>query len=111
MKTEKIFLLLVAIFLTVFACNGLQASGAGKIKAPIAEQMTITGEIAKSANDVYIIRGQKPAEIFTILNPAPEILEKLTTTGKIVVIEAGIVSGDNIEIKTIDGKKYSQEAQ
>lgn len=67
--------------------------------------LTITGEIAKGAN-AYIIRGNAPAEIFTILNPNPGVLDKLVASGTVVKIEVRIVSGDNVEIQTIDGERY-----
>jgi len=67
--------------------------------------MEIKGEIAQM-NQGYIIRGTAPAEIFTILNPNPEILDKYVKNGKIAVVSVRIVSGDNVEIQKIDGKDY-----
>jgi len=72
--------------------------------------MDITGEIAKSKYG-YIIRGKKPAELFTILNPDPAILDALVKSGAIVSISVRIVSGDNVNIETIDGKPYGAAAQ
>lgn len=70
-------------------------------------KLNITGEIAKSDNG-YIIRGQKPAEVFTILNADEKILDKFVKDGKIVEIEVRSVSGDNVEIMKIDGKEYGK---
>jgi hypothetical protein len=75
-------------------------------------KMAITGEIAKGYRDNgYIIRGQVPAMICTILNPDPKILDEFVKTEKIVHLEVRIVSGDNVEIKKIDGKEYIPAAQ
>ena len=71
--------------------------------------MSITGKIAK-AEQGYIIQGQKPPEIFTILNPNPQVLDSLVKSGKTVTIEAVSVMGDNVNIQKIDGKAY-QEAK
>jgi len=84
--------------------KGDQAMAAAP-KTAALRNMTIMGQIAKSANG-YIIRGQKPAEIFTILNAAPQKLDQLTASEKTVTIQARIVSGDNVEIETIDGRAY-----
>jgi len=54
----------------------------------------------------YIIRGKTPSEIFTILNPNPEVLDKIIVKGKDVDVLVRIVSGDNVEIEEINGKKY-----
>jgi hypothetical protein len=75
-------------------------------------KMAITGEIAKGYNNYgYIIRGKKPAMICTILNPDPKILDEYVKSEKIVLLEVRIVSGDNVEIKTIDGKEYRPATQ
>ena len=90
-----------------------QAPQAGaKPSAPAAARpmtMSITGKIAK-AEQGYIIQGQKPPELFTILNPNPQVLDSLVKSGKSVVIEAVSVMGDNVNIQKIDGKAY-QEAK
>ena len=75
-------------------------------------ERTITGEIAIGYNDNYIIRSKKgTVEVFTILNPEPKILDEYIQSGKIVDIEVWVVSGDNIKIKTIDGKVYPQDVK
>ncbi len=74
-------------------------------QARTVRKMNITGEIAKGEHG-YIIRGKKPAEVFTILNADPNVLDPLVKSGKTVDIEARIVSGDNVNIVTIDGKAY-----
>jgi len=68
-------------------------------------KLTITGKIAK-AEQGYIIQGQKPPELFTILNPNPRVLDRLVKSGKTITIEAVSVMGDNVNIEKIDGKKY-----
>jgi len=73
----------------------------GKVK-----EMTVTGEVAEGYNS-YIIRGKTPSTmVWTILNPEPKILNEYIKSGKIVEIDLHIVSGDNINIKKIDGKEY-----
>jgi len=75
-------------------------------------KMAVTGEIAKGYKDYgYIIRGKTPAMIFTILNPDPKILDDYVKSEKAVPIEVRIVSGDNVEIKKLDGKEYRPAAQ
>ena len=90
-----------------------QAPQAGaKPSAPAATRpmtMSITGKIAKTEQG-YIIQGQEPPELFTILNPNPQVLDRLAKIGKSVTIEAVSVLGDNVNIQKIDGKAY-QEAK
>ena len=70
--------------------------------------MNLTGEIAKSRHG-YIIRsrrGNAPGEIYTILNPNPEVLNEFVQSERNVQIEVRIVSGDNVNIDKIDGVAY-----
>jgi hypothetical protein len=69
--------------------------------------LTITGKIVKD-NQNYIIQGQKPAELFTILNPNASVLDSLVKSGKTVTIEAVSVMGDNVNIQKVDGKPYKE---
>jgi FKBP-type peptidyl-prolyl cis-trans isomerase len=74
----------------------------------ILRKMNLTGEIAKTGQG-YIIRsriGNVPSEIYTILNPDPKVLDEFVKNEKTVPIEVRIVSGDNVNIEKIDGKKY-----
>jgi len=73
--------------------------------ADAVQNMTIVGQIAHSRN-AYIIRGEKPAEVFTILNGEPSKLARLAGSNQTVTIEVRIVSGDNVEIVTIEGEPY-----
>jgi hypothetical protein len=78
--------------------------------APAARKaivLTITGKIVKDGQN-YIIQGQRPPELFTILNPNGGVLDTLVQSGKVVTIEAVSVMGDNVEIKKIDGKPYKE---
>jgi len=68
-------------------------------------KIMITGKISKEGANYYI-QGQKPAEVFTILNPDPKVLDKLAKSGKVVNIEATSVVGDNVNIQKIDGRPY-----
>jgi len=78
----------------------------GKVPQDLSvRSLEITGTIAL-VNQGYIIRGSSPAELFTILNPDADALEKYIRLEKTVTITAKIVSGDNIEIQSIDGQEY-----
>ncbi len=67
-------------------------------------KMNITGKIAEARHG-YIIRGKVPAEVFTILNPAPDKFNAFVKSEKTVSLEAR-VSGDSVEIETIDARDY-----
>jgi len=82
-----------------------QASSAQTVKTPAVRKMNITGEIGKAAHG-YIIRGKQPQMIWTILNADPNILDAFVKSEKTVPMEIRIVSGDNVDIEKIDGKKY-----
>jgi len=69
--------------------------------------LTITGKIVKDGQN-YIIQGQKPAELFTVLNPNPSVLDSLVKSGKTVTLEAVSVVGDNVNIQKVDGKPYKE---
>jgi len=78
---------------------------AGAVQPGAVQNMTIVGQIAHSSNG-YIIRGEKPAELFTILNAEPRKLARLAGGEKTVILQVRIVSGDNVEIETINGEPY-----
>ena len=88
-----------------------QAPDAGaKPDAPASARpmsMSITGKIMKT-DQGYVIQGQEPKEIFTILNPNPQALDRIVKSGKSVTIEAVSVLGDNVNIKKINGKVYQE---
>lgn len=114
MRKRQALILLMAVFFLIFAALSVQCTKT-KTDQQIADQttrvrnMAVTGEIAKSYNNInYIIRGKKPSMILTILNPEPKILDEYIKSGKIVDIDVWIVSGDNINILKIDGKEYPQ---
>jgi len=67
--------------------------------------LVITGTIAL-VKQGYIIQGTSPHELFTILNPDEEILGNYIRSERPVTILARLVSGDNVEIITIDGRDY-----
>ena len=106
MKTKRqICIVFINLLLVLFIFQGC------KIRETTAQpesglQMNITGEIAKGRNDVYIIRGKVPMEIFTILNPKPEKLDELIDSGKVVDLKVRSISGDNVKIEMIDSEKY-----
>ena len=80
----------------------------GTPQASAVNKMSITGEIAKAEHG-YIIRSKKGgvlSEIYTILNPDPKVLDGFVKSEKDVPIEIRIVSGDNVNIEMINGKKY-----
>ena len=71
-------------------------------------KMVILGEIVRGRNDTYLIRGKKPAEIFTVLNNDTGAFDNYADTGNILSIDVDIISGDNVEIKKIEGKNISK---
>ena len=111
MRKRQALILLMAVFFLIFAAFAVQCTKVQTNEQDTrVREMAVTGKIAKGYNN-YIIRGKVPSMVLTILNPDPKILDEYIKTGKIVDIEALIVSGDNIKIKTIDGKEYSQKIQ
>jgi FKBP-type peptidyl-prolyl cis-trans isomerase FklB len=85
-----------------------QQSGVQTSQKSTVRKMSLTGEIGKMQNG-YIIRSKKGnvlSEIYTILNPDPKVLDEFVKSEKTVPIEVRIVSGDNVNIEKIDGKKY-----
>ena len=93
-----------AVLLLALAAGPVAAYGSASAAAK-AITITITGKIVKT-NQGYIIQGQRPPELFTILNSNPGVLDGLVKSGKTVTIEAVSVLGDNINIEKIDGKEY-----
>ena len=74
-------------------------------------EMTVTGVIAEGYNS-YVIQGKTPSTmIWTILNPEPKVLDEHVRTGKTVKIDVWIVSGDNVNILTIDGQNYPKTSK
>jgi len=85
-----------------------QQSSAQAAQTPTVRKMSIRGEIGKTSNS-YLIRSKKGdvlSTIYTVLNPDPRILDEFVKSEKTVPIEIRIVSGDNVDIEKIDGKKY-----
>jgi len=108
----KRWIVIAAVLSLALAAPGLAQTptGATKQSAPASPKLiilTITGKIVKDGQN-YIIQGQKPPELFTILNPNPSILDALVKSGKTLTIEAVSVMGDNIDIQKIDGKPYKE---
>jgi hypothetical protein len=72
-----------------------------------ANKLSITGKVDYlNSMGGYFIQGQKPPEVFIILNQNAKVLAELAKSGKVVKVEATVAQGDNILIETIDGKKY-----
>ena len=117
MKKRQVSVVLMASFFLIFAALSVQCTktdteqqGATTNTGPQgttqAREMTVTGVIAEGYNS-YVIQGKTPSTmIWTILNPEPPVLDEYIKSGKIVEIDLHIVSGDNINIKKIDGKEY-----
>jgi hypothetical protein len=117
MKANKFLALATAACLALAGLSGAAlAQGAGQApeKAKPAAQMqklTVVGKIAKEqAMGGYYIQGEKPPEVFRIVNQNPKVLENYVKSGKSVTIETQVVMGDSLAIMKIDGKKY-QEVQ
>jgi len=110
MGKRNVFVLFMAVFFLIFASLAVQCTKTQTNKQDTrVRDMAITGEIDKGRHN-YIIRAKKPSMIiFTVLNPDPKILDEYVKTGKVVDVDVRIVSGDNVNIVTIDGKEYSQK--
>jgi hypothetical protein len=115
MKAKKFSALAMAACFALAGLSGAAlAQGAPKApeKAKPATQMqklTVVGKIAKEqAMGGYYIKGEKPPEVFRIVNQNPKVLENYAKSGKSVTIEAQVVMGDNLAIVKIDGKKYQE---
>ena len=76
---------------------------------PLAHEIIVTGTVITDREGSYYIRGQSPKEVFRIINPVPEILDRAIAGGKPVKIEARIVQGDNLVIERIDGITYQRD--
>jgi hypothetical protein len=103
MKPKIFVALATAACLVLAGLSGSALAQAPKAKAP---QKAIIGKIAKGSSGGYIIQGQKPREIFNILNPNPQVLDELVKSAKTLNIQAKSVVGVNVNIEKIDGKDY-----
>jgi hypothetical protein len=126
MRKRLMSIVSMLVFLMLFACQAAEEPKTQTVKEPAMQtpqesaakavqdssvrKMSITGEIAQGMNS-YIIRGQMPPEVFTILNPDPTILDEFVKSEKVVKIDVRIVSGDNVAIEMLDGKEYNKEIQ
>ena len=106
MRTRILWMMVIGAVLLSYGLAAAEEPATQKRQTPAVRNMDITGEIAK-ADHGYIIRGKKPAEIFTILNPEPG-LDAFVKSGRTVRIMVRIVSGDNVNIEKIDGKAYGK---
>ena len=98
----------ITLVIIALSCSFLtHTANAQTTGVAVKGKMTLTAEIVK-IRDNYMLRAEKPAEVFTVLNPDPKILDGFITTGKTVQVEVQIVYGDNVNITTINGEKYSQ---
>jgi hypothetical protein len=108
---KKLVVVIAVLFLALVAAPVLAQTSKTEAKqsAPAAKPiiLTITGKIVKDGQN-YIIQGQKPAELFTVLNPNPSVLDSLVKSGKTVTLEAVSVVGDNVNIQKVDGKPYKE---
>ena len=114
MKAKVLWLVILAVCL-VF--SGTSPTALGQEKAPgktvpqpparEVKKITITGKIDNlDSMGGYFVQGQKPPEVFIILNQNPQVLGQLAKSGQVVKIEAKVKQGDNILIEQIDGKPY-----
>jgi hypothetical protein len=106
MLRKPLYLVLTIVFMVLSGLFVTQAPAAQTVQDRTVRTMSITGEIATGTHG-YIIRGKTPAEIFTILNPDPKMLDPFVKSAKTVKVEVRIVSGDNVEIVKLAGVKYT----
>ena len=91
-----------------FLWSGRQAAYAANQPAAAVKPktFTITGRLGKAAY-AYIIHVRNPPERYLVMNPNPEILDRLVKNSEIVTIEAARVIGDNVNIRKINGAPYA----
>lgn len=106
MVRKPLHIVLAIVFMVSSGLFATQSPAAQTVQDRTVRTMIITGEIAAASNG-YIIRGKVPAEIFTILNPDPKVLDPFVKSAKTLKIEVRIVSGDNVEIVKLAGAKYA----
>ena len=89
--------------------DGREYRTAQSDRANTVRKLSITGAIAKTEYG-YVIQSKRNkvlSTIYTILNPNPQVLDKYVKSGKDIPVEIRIVSGDNVNIEKISGKKYT----
>jgi hypothetical protein len=104
MKSKKLgFVVAAALLALALVAGGALAQPA----APGVQKITVLGQITKDATmGGYYIQGEKPPEVFRIVNQNPKVLENYVKSGKSVTVEARVVQGDNLAIEKIDGQTY-----
>jgi hypothetical protein len=109
MKRNKLIWVLAAGLLAwaLISTNGLAQVQLGGKSTAVQEKrgikITVQGIIKPKMGGGYVIRSR--AEVLSIANPIPTILEPLARSGETVSIEA-LESGDLLTIQAINGKKY-----
>jgi len=113
MKPKRLAVIALAAFFALASLGGsalTQEAGKAPATPPAAApglKITVVGKIVKDESmGGYYIQGQKPPEVFRILNQNPKVLGKYAKSGKPVTIEARSELGDNLVIETIEGQKY-----
>jgi hypothetical protein len=98
-------LLICALVVTNGLAQGQPGEKTSVTQAQPGKKMTVEGKIQKATwgGGGYIIRTR--AEVLTINNPYPAVLEPLAKSGERVSIEA-LSMGDRLIIQAINGKKY-----
>lgn len=98
-----------AAVLLLFLSGAGWAGMIGESKSPAqsgsAVKLTVVGKIGRDGQD-YFVRGEKPSELYGILNPNPKVLDRLVRSGKTVALNVQSVLGDQVNITKIDGKRY-----
>jgi hypothetical protein len=110
MRRIALFVLLFVVAVTwsgLYPVHSVKAQGKRQSSESV-NLINITGKVTKES-DAYYIQGQTPPEVFRILNPIPNQLDRIVKSGKSVHIEARIALGDNVDIEKIDGKPYQQK--
>ncbi len=107
MRIIQKYIGITIVIIALSCCFLTHVSNAQTAVVATKGKMTLTAEVVK-IRDNYMLRAEKPAEVFTVLNPDPQILDEIINKGKTVQVEVQIVSGDNVNITTINGKNYFQ---
>ncbi len=84
-------------------------STGGETGTPEGPKITIKGKIGFMSNlGGYYVLGLEPGGEMIIVNKNPQVLEDLSKSGKIVMIEGRIVRGaEYLFIEKIDGQPYA----
>ncbi len=110
MKIQNLIrIILVLAIVALVAGSGCAKQAVKETGAMEGPQVTIKGKIGfMSTLGGYFVLGMEPSGEMIIVNKNPQVLEDLSKSGKIVMIEGRIVRGaEYLFIEKIDGQPYA----